>query len=114
MVVGSALDIVEHCGVPRYLHNDIPLGNPLGRPYQPEEQLSSVRQALRLIEEAKSPVIHINKGVTWTDGEVWRENYSRVDDSNRELLKQKGVENRRLRRERIANGEKRERTSSRS
>jgi D-proline reductase (dithiol) PrdB len=29
VIVGSALDVVEHCGVPRFYFTDFPLGNPL-------------------------------------------------------------------------------------
>jgi len=25
LIIGSAIDVVEHCGVPRYLHSDFPL-----------------------------------------------------------------------------------------
>ena len=32
VVVGSARDIVEECGVARFLFSDFPLGNPCGRP----------------------------------------------------------------------------------
>jgi D-proline reductase (dithiol) PrdB len=32
IVVGCAKDIVEYCGVPRFLFSDFPLGNAAGRP----------------------------------------------------------------------------------
>ena len=35
VIIGSALDVVEHCGVPRFLFTDFPLGNPCGHPWQP-------------------------------------------------------------------------------
>ncbi|HIG44108.1 MAG: hypothetical protein ABGY96_29085 [bacterium] len=106
VVIGSALDIVEHCGVPRYLHNDIPLGNPLGHPYNTDEQLDTVRQALSLLSSSAEPVVR-KTAMKWHNGESWRGNYLKVDDSNREALKLAGVENRRRRREQIEKGEKR-------
>jgi D-proline reductase (dithiol) PrdB len=106
VVIGSALDIVERCGVPRYLHNDIPLGNSLGHPYRAEEQLHSVRLALSLIANSTEPVIR-KSSLRWHNGESWRSNYMKVDESNREALKLAGEENRRRRREQIDKGEKR-------
>ena len=38
VIVGSALDVVEHCGVPRFYFTDFPLGNPCGHPWQPQMQ----------------------------------------------------------------------------
>ena len=106
VIVGSAIDIVEHCGVPRYLHVDFPLGNPLGHPYDEEEQLETVRQALRMIRDSKNPVTRLSS-LKWQGGEDWRSNYMRVDESNRELLKRMGEENRENRRRMIEQGIKR-------
>jgi D-proline reductase (dithiol) PrdB len=106
VIIGSGLDIVEKCGVPRYLHNDIPLGNPLGHPYAAAEQLASVASALQLIEQASVPTIRFCK-VKWHDGEGWRANYMKIDETNRETLRLAGIENRRSRREQIEKGEKR-------
>ena len=55
VIVGSALDIVEHCGVPRFYFTDFPLGNPCGHPWQPEMHREILRQALSLFETAKTP-----------------------------------------------------------
>lgn len=33
---GCARDIVERCGVPRFVFSDFPLVNPTGRPYDPD------------------------------------------------------------------------------
>ena len=35
VVMGCAKDIVEYCGVPRFLFSDFPLGNAAGRPTDP-------------------------------------------------------------------------------
>lgn len=106
VIIGSGLDIVEHCGVPRYLHNDIPLGNPLGHPFHPDEQLETVRQALDMVKNATEPTTKITS-LKWQGGEEWRQNYMKIDDSNREALKLAGEENRRKRLEAIEQGHKR-------
>jgi hypothetical protein len=106
VIIGSGFDIVEKCGVPRYLHNDIPLGNPLGHPYSATEQHESVASALELIEQALVPTIRFGK-VKWNEGEAWRANYMAITDANREALRLAGIENRRSRLEQIEKGEKR-------
>ena len=55
VVLGSAKDIVEHCGAPRFLFVDFPLGNPAGPPFDREAQLEIARLALGLLEEAPGP-----------------------------------------------------------
>ena len=42
VVVGSARDVVEECGVARFLFTDFPLGNPCGKPGEVEMQRSIV------------------------------------------------------------------------
>ena len=106
VIIGSGLDIVKECGVSRYLHNDIPLGNPLGHPYNSDEQLATVTKALEMIVRSERPTIELSQ-MKWQGGEDWRENYMRVDDSNREILRQAGIENRLARKTQIAKGEKR-------
>lgn len=106
VIIGSGLDIVEKCGVPRYLHNDIPLGNPLGHPYAAAEQRASVASALQLVEQATAPTIRFGK-LKWRGGETWRVNYMKIDETNRETLRLAGIENRRSRLEQIEKGEKR-------
>jgi len=41
VVMGCAKDIVEYCGVPRFLFSDFPLGNAAGRP---KEEIQRRRQ----------------------------------------------------------------------
>lgn len=90
VIVGSALDIVEYCGVPRYLHVDFPLGNPCGKPGDRAMQLAIIRQALDLFETAESPRTIRRAPFEWSTDQSWRDNYARVDDSNRETLIRKG------------------------
>jgi hypothetical protein len=86
VMVGSALDVVEHCGVPRFLFNDFPLGNPCGHPWQPDMQREIVETALRLLETASGPRTTVASRFTWKDDPGWRERYGRVDPAERERL----------------------------
>lgn len=94
VVLGSAMDIVEHCGVARYLHVDFPLGNPCGKPGDRAMQLDIVRQALSLFESATEPRTIVRSPHQWSDDQSWRDRYARVDDSNREALRRKGEQRR--------------------
>ncbi len=89
LIIGSAIDVVEHCGVPRYLHTDFPLGNPCGIPYDENMQLEIARQGLSLIETADRPRTTERSPFSWKDN-AWRKDYALIDDSNREELRQRG------------------------
>ena len=49
VILGSARDIVEHCGVPRFVFTDFPIGNPCGKPYDVPMQRSIVALGLDLL-----------------------------------------------------------------
>lgn len=96
VIIGSALDVVEHCGVPRFYFTDFPLGNPCGHPWQPDMQREIVRQALTLFETAKTPRTTIKAPHSWwEDGATWRARYGRVDPADKERLLKLGEERRR-------------------
>lgn len=96
VIIGSALDVVEYCGVPRFYFNDFPLGNPCGHPWQPAMQHEIVRQALRLLETAAGPRTTVKSPFTWhEDGALWRARYGRVDAADKERLFALGEERRR-------------------
>ena len=97
------MDIVTHCRVPRYLHNDLPLGNPLGRPDDKVAQRESILAALALVVAAKSPATSTST-LSWAEDDNWKSAYARVDDDNREELLAMGDENRRKRRQDKENG----------
>jgi D-proline reductase (dithiol) PrdB len=86
VIVGSALDIVEHCGVPRFLFTDFPLGNPCGHPWQPEMQRGIVKTALGLLDTASAPRTTVAAGIPWKDDPGWRARYGRVDPAERDRL----------------------------
>ena len=80
VVIGSARDIVEEVGVPRYLFTDLPLGNPLGPPDETTTQLDVLRSALRLAERAWQSRITVQADVTWPGDPAWRDTYMALDD----------------------------------
>jgi D-proline reductase (dithiol) PrdB len=89
LIIGSAIDIVERCGAPRYLHNDFPLGNPCGVPYDEAMQLKIMQQGLALIEKAGQARTTQRTLHRWKD-DAWRKDYALIDDSNREELRLRG------------------------
>ena len=96
VIIGSALDIVEYCGVPRLLFTDFPLGNPCGHPWRRDMQKAIVRQAIGLIETAERPHTAVKAPFAWKEeGAVWRPRYGRVDPAERERLLALGEERRR-------------------
>ena len=107
IIIGSALDIVEHCGVPRFLYADFPLGNPCGVPYDQSMQLSIISQAIALLRTATTANTTERLPYIWSEDNSWRDDYSKVDDSNREELLQRGEARRRLQAEEKAAGSER-------
>lgn len=87
VIVGSARDVVEHCGVARFVFNDFPLGNPIGHPWRPDMQKDVVGTALRLLETATAPRTTVVTPYAWKDDDPqWRERYGRVDPAERDRL----------------------------
>ena len=95
VVIGSARDIVEECGVARFVFSDFPLGNPCGRPGDVEMQGEILGAALDLLERAWAPRTTVQVPFCWCD-DRWRHNFMRVDEDNREALARAGEERRRV------------------
>lgn len=90
MILGSAKDIVEYCGVPRYLFTDFPLGNPCGKPYDPITQKEIVDGAIDLLQSATTSRTTVQTPFAWDSASDWKDNYMRVDASNIETLRELG------------------------
>jgi D-proline reductase (dithiol) PrdB len=82
VIIGAARDIVNHCGVPRFLYNDMPLGNPLGRPDDQSMQRETLHQALELVATASGPVI-AQTPFQWSSDDAWRSNFMRIAVTDR-------------------------------
>ena len=48
VMFGTAKDIVEHCGVPRFVFVDFPLGNSCGRSFDADHQHEVIELGLRV------------------------------------------------------------------
>ena len=97
VIIGSGRDIVEHCGVPRFLFTDFPLGNPCGHPWARDMQRAIVAQALDLLETAVAPRTTVQAPFAWKEDPGWRARYNRVVPEDWDRLAALGVERRRQR-----------------
>lgn len=79
VIMGCAKDIVEHCGVPRFLFSDFPLGNPAGKPNDEESQARTIIMALELLESATGPRTTRQSPIRWADNPDWKLDYSNVE-----------------------------------
>jgi hypothetical protein len=90
VVVGSARDIVEECGVPRFLFTDFPLGNPCGKPWDKKMQRSITEMALELLQFAWQPRTTVQAPFIWSEDESWRNVFMHVSEERREEYKKAG------------------------
>ncbi|MGI9616132.1 MAG: hypothetical protein ACR2QO_24675 [Acidimicrobiales bacterium] len=97
IVVGSARDIVEECGVARFLFVDFPLGNSAGKPYDTDQQRAIAELALDVLENAFVPRTTVQAPLVWDaeDDDGWRERFMHVGDDNRAALAASGAARRR-------------------
>ena len=93
VIVGSAQDIVETAGIPRFVFVDYPLGNPMGRPGDIEEQRLVTEAALELLTGAGAARTTQRLGLDWGSDE-WRAMYMHVGPDNVAKLARLGEERR--------------------
>jgi hypothetical protein len=88
VVMGAAKDIVEYCGVPRFLFSDFPLGNAAAKPNDPDSQSLNFELALRLLESASSPRTTVQSPLIWSADPSWKLDYSNLERlSQQEILR---------------------------
>ncbi len=104
VIVGSARDIVEECGVPRFLFSDFPLGNPCGKPGDRGMQRHVVEYAFDLLETARLPRTTVQTPFVWDEDDSWKERYARVEGEASERLRKIGQERRARQEEALAQG----------
>ena len=75
VIMGCAKDIVEHCGVPRFLFSDFPLGNSAGRPFDVDSQTRTLELALRLLESAPAARTTVQSPLRWSADPAWKRDY---------------------------------------
>lgn len=79
MILGSARDIAEQCGVPRFVFTDFPLGNPCGKPFDVDMQRQIVGMGLDLLEYARVPGTTVQTPFQWDETGEWRQTYMQIE-----------------------------------
>ena len=92
VIMGCAKDIVEHCGVPRFLWSDFPLGNPAGRPFDVESQRQTLELALRVLESAPAARTTVQSPLRWAEDGDWKLDFSNVARMSPEEVARKRAE----------------------
>ena len=73
VLFGCARDIVEHCGVPRFVFSDFPLGNPTGKPYDIDMQREVLSLGLDLLVGATTPGTTVVTPYEWSADHSWKD-----------------------------------------
>jgi len=79
VVMGAAKDIVEYCGVPRFLFSDFPLGNAAAKPNDLDSQALNFELALCLLESASTPRTTVQSPLIWSADPSWKLDYSNLE-----------------------------------
>ena len=90
VVIGSARDIVEECGVARFLFTDFPLGNPCGKPWDKEMQSAIMEMALDLLQGAWQPRTTVQAPFVWSEDDTWRPVFIHISEKKRKAFKKAG------------------------
>jgi glycine/betaine/sarcosine/D-proline reductase family selenoprotein B len=78
VVMGCAKDIVEYVGVPRLMFSDFPLGNPAGRPNDPQSQATTLHLALDLLQSATAARTTVQSPLVWSASPDWKLDFQNV------------------------------------
>ena len=92
VVMGSAKDIVEHVGVPRFLFSDFPLGNAAGRPNDAASQDLTLELSLRLLEAAPAARTTVQSPLRWSADADWKLDYCNIDRMTPEEIAKRRAE----------------------
>jgi len=106
VIMGCAKDLVEFCGVPRFLFSDFPLGNAAGRPNDVASQAFTMELALKVLESAIGPRTTVQSPLRWSENPDWKLDFSNIEqlsaeeiarrraefDANKEIARQRRVE----------------------
>jgi hypothetical protein len=86
VIMGAAKDIVEYCGVPRFLFSDFPLGNAAAKPNDQASQDFNFELALRLLETAPAARTTVQSPLVWSSDPSWKLDYSNIEKLSEEEL----------------------------
>jgi D-proline reductase (dithiol) PrdB len=92
VIMGCAKDIVEHCGVPRFLFSDFPLGNSAGRPFDVVSQTETLELALRLLESAPAARTTVQSPLRWSADASWKRDYNDLSRLSPETIAERRKE----------------------
>ena len=67
----NARDITAGAFNPRTVFTNYPLGNPIGRPNDPDNQREIMRTAFRLLETATRPGEIVDTPYVWSENQDW-------------------------------------------
>ena len=88
--MGCAKDIVEHCGVPRFVFSDFPLGNAAGKPHDIESQRQTLMLALAALDTASAARTTLTSPQQWWPDMQWKADfYSIAKLSDEELARRR-------------------------
>ncbi len=73
VILACARDITASAFPPRAVFSNYPLGNPAGRPHDPENQRAVLGAALDLLESARAPGTIVDLPHRWHEGNDWME-----------------------------------------
>ncbi len=79
IIIGAAKDIVEYCGVPRFVFNDFPLGNAAARPGDSQSQHIIFNLALDMLGVAPGPRTTVQSALRWSEDPRWKLDYMNVE-----------------------------------
>ena len=79
VVMGAAKDIVEYCGVPRFLFSDFPLGNAAAKPNDPSSRALNFELVLSLLESATAARTTVQSPLIWSSDPSWKLDYSNLE-----------------------------------
>ncbi len=92
VIMGSAKDIVEHCGVPRFVFTDFPLGNSAGKPNDAISQAETLELALKVLERAPGPRTTVQSPQRWSDDAEWKLDFQNVERIPDDEIKRRRAE----------------------
>ena len=92
VIMGCAKDIVEHCGVPRFLFSDFPLGNSAGRPFDVPSQTQTLELALQVLVSAPAPRTTVQSPLRWNDDAAWKKDFNDLSKLSPEKIAERRKE----------------------
>jgi hypothetical protein len=92
VIMGCAKDLVEFCGVPRFLFSDFPLGNPAGRPNDVASQAFTMELALKVLESSICARTTVQNPLRWSENPDWKLDFSNIEQLSAEEIARRKAE----------------------